>query len=59
MPTPSPSQSDKPQPVSFFSWQTLFTVLKSLSSVLNLILHLWLMIQPGGASPHQKTPTPA
>lgn len=59
MPNPSPSQSDKPQPASFFSWQTLFTVLKSLSSVLNLILRLWLMMQPGGASPHQKTTTPA
>lgn len=59
MPTPSPSHPDAPQPAPFFSWQTLFTVLKSLGSVLHLVLRLWLIMQPAGTPPHQKTATSA
>lgn len=59
MSIPSPSQSDKPQPASFFSWQTLFTALKSLGSVLHLVLRLWLIVQSGRASPYQKPATSA
>ena len=50
MPTPSPSQSDKPQPVSFFSWQTLYRIFRMLGTLLTLVLRLWLMLQPGGPS---------
>lgn len=58
MPTPLLSHPDKPQPASFFSWKTLFTVLKSLSYLLHLVLRLWLIMQPGGTPPHQK-PAPS
>lgn len=47
MPIPSPSQSDKPQPVSFFSWQTLHRIFRALGTLLTLALRLWLMIQSG------------